>query len=186
MPHSLSVLNLSEATFECTFGRGCDGTCCRNGRPPISVAEAVRIKRNLGKFLPALRPEARSLVQSGGFLSRRRKSGKPMLRVLDGWCVFFNQGCVLHKVGAVEGNWYRYKPAPCALFPLQKDDRGRWYVRQHGYKGERWDLFCLAPGRSFVHAVQSLQEELALASKTTRVGLVANGGQRLYLTLGRS
>ena len=51
-----------------------------------------------------------------------------MLRVQDSWCVFFNQGCVLHKVGAAEGDKYRYKPAPCALFPLGRTEKGDWYV----------------------------------------------------------
>ena len=54
--------------------------------------------------------------------------------------------------GAAEGDKFRYKPAPCSLFPLERDDDGAWYVRQHGYKGEKWDLFCLAPGQSAVPA----------------------------------
>ncbi len=70
-----------------------------------------------------------------------------MLRVVDGWCVFFNQGCVLHKVGAAEGDTYRYKPAACALFPLARNDKDEWYVRQHGYEDEQWDVFCLDPRR---------------------------------------
>ena len=58
-----------------------------------------------------------------------RRLGLPMLRVVNGWCVFFNQGCVLHKVGAVEGDKYRYKPAACALFPLARDEHDQWYPR---------------------------------------------------------
>ena len=168
MPKALPVLNLNEVTFECTFGRGCEGVCCQNGRPPVRPEEAARIDQNLSKFLPHLRAPARALLESQGYLSRRQKSGKPMLRVIEGWCVFFNQGCVLHKVGALEGDAYRYKPAPCALFPLEQDDQGRWYVRQHGYKGEQWDLFCLAPGQSAVPAAESLQSELILAEAQTR------------------
>jgi hypothetical protein len=72
---------------------------------------------------------------------------------------------VLHKVGAAEGDHFRYKPAPCSLFPLEQDDHDRWYVRQHGYQGEQWDLFCLAPGFSSVPAAESLGEELALARR---------------------
>jgi hypothetical protein len=85
--------------------------------------------------------------------------------VVGGWCVFFNQGCVLHKVGAAEGDSYRYKPVQCALFPLDKDHNGEWYVRQWGYKGEAWDLFCLNPDASARPAANSLQAEIALAAR---------------------
>jgi hypothetical protein len=65
-----------------------------------------------------------------------------------------------------EGDKFRYKPAPCSLFPLEKDDDGQYYVRQHGYKGEQWnDLFCLAPAQSSVPAAQSLESELAFARR---------------------
>jgi hypothetical protein len=125
--------------------------------------ELERIDANLEKFLPEMRPEARAAVEADGYLSRRRKQGLPMLRVLGGWCVFFNRGCVLHKVGAAEGDKYAYKPAACALFPLAKDQQGRWYVRQRGYKGEAWNLFCLDPQASPVSASDSLHEEMELA-----------------------
>jgi hypothetical protein len=164
---SLPVINLSEATFECIYGRGCDGICCQNGRPGVYPEEAARIDANLAKFLPQLRPAARALVEKKGYLSRRRKDGLPMLRVVDGWCIFFHQGCVLHKVGAAEGDKYRYKPAPCALFPLAKTDKGEWYVRQKGVEGEVWDLFCLDPATSPLPAAKSLREEIALAQKFT-------------------
>lgn len=164
-PVPLPVLNAETATFECTFGRGCEGVCCQQGRPPVSAAEQRRLDENLGKFLPHLRPAARELVARRGYLSRRVKSGMPMLRVVEGWCVFFNEGCVLHKVGAAEGDKFRYKPAPCSLFPLEDDAQGRWYVRQHGYKGEQWDLFCLSPSNSPRRAVEALAEELALAAR---------------------
>jgi hypothetical protein len=165
MAISLPVINLSEATFECIFGRGCDGICCQNGRPGISPEEAERLDQNLTKFLPELRPEARAVVEASGYLSRRqRRGGLPMSRVVDGWCVFFNQGCVLHKVGAAEGDKYHYKPAHCALFPLARTEKGDWYVRQQGYQTEEWDLFCLHPNASTTPAAQSLQEEMRLAA----------------------
>jgi Fe-S-cluster containining protein len=167
MKLNLPVLNVHEVTYECTFGRGCDGVCCQQGRPPVTTEEKQRLDDNIAKFLPHLRPAARRSVERDGYLSRRIKSGKPMMRVVEGWCVFFNQGCVLHKVGAAEGDKYRYKPAPCSLFPLESDDDDRWYVRQHGYQGEKWDLFCLAPGHSNVPASESLKEELALARRLT-------------------
>jgi hypothetical protein len=170
---TLPVLNGDTATFECTFGRGCDGICCQQGRPPVSPEEKARLDDNLSKFLPHLRPEARALIEREGYLSRRIKSGKPMLRVIGGWCVFFSEGCVLHKVGAVEGDKFRYKPAPCSLFPLERDDDGRWYVRQHGRPGEQWDLFCLAPTNSPLLAVESLGEEMALAE---RIGVAVEEG----------
>src|SRR5690242_1395056 len=163
MSTPLPVVNLTQATYECVFGRGCDGVCCRNGRPPVYPEEVAIVQENLAKFLPHLRPAARRLVERRGFLSRRVKLGLPMLRVVGGWCVFFHQGCVLHTVGAAEGAKYRYKPAACALFPLAKDEHDRWYVRQRGYGAEDWDLFCLDPGHSPRPAAESLREEVALA-----------------------
>jgi hypothetical protein len=162
---TLPVLNLAETTYECIYGRGCDGICCQNGRPPVTPREQERIDANLDKFLPLLTPAARMVLQREGYISKRLKAGMPMLRVVEGWCIFFNEGCVLHKVGAAEGDKFRYKPAPCSLFPLEQDDNDQWYVRQHGYKGEQWDLFCLAPGKWTVPAAQSLQEELAFAQR---------------------
>lgn len=168
---TLNVINLDTVTFECTYGRGCDGICCQNGRPPVASEEAVRIDKNLKKFLPHLTEKARKAVEQGGYLTKRIKSGKPMLRVVGGWCVFFNRGCVLHKVGMNEGDKFKYKPAPCSLFPLERDDdHGDYYVRQHGYKGEQWDLFCLAPNASSVPAAQSLQEELDFARRRSPNG----------------
>src|SRR5262249_11057139 len=149
----------------CIYGRGCDGICCQNGRPGVYSEEAQRIETNLHKFLPELRPAARAVLEKEGFLSRRLKRGLPMLRVVDGWCIFFHQGCVLHKIGASEGDKYRYKPSPCALFPLAKDEKGEWYVRQQGVKGEVWELFCLNPNSSPVPATESLCEELELAQR---------------------
>lgn len=185
---SLPVVNGAEATFECTFGRGCDGVCCQQGRPPVSPEERRRLDDNLARFLPHLRPEARALIERDGYLSRRIKSGQPMLRVTAGWCVFFNAGCVLHKVGAQEGDKFRYKPAPCSLFPLERDDDGTWYVRQHGYNGEQWDLFCLAPSRSEMLAVTSLAEEMALAeriSNTAETPAVKTAASKSPATVAR-
>ncbi len=164
---TLPVLNLHEVTFECIYGRGCDGICCQNGRPPVAAEEAARLDANLHKFLPLVTDKARQVIERDGYVSRRRKSGMPMLRVVDGWCVFFNGGCVLHKVGAAEGDKFAYKPAPCSLFPLEQDSNDNWYVRQHGYKGEQWDLFCLEPGCSKTPAAKSLKEELAFAERLT-------------------
>jgi Fe-S-cluster containining protein len=167
MRSSLPVVNLAEAKFECIFGRGCDGICCQNGRPPVYPEERELLDANLQKFLPHLRPEARLLVEKKGYLSRRRKIGLPMLRVVDGWCVFFNRGCVLHKVGAIEGESYRYKPAACALFPLGRNDKDEWFVRQHGYESEPWNLFCLDPRATSKPAAESLQDEIRLAERYT-------------------
>jgi hypothetical protein len=170
----LPVINLSEARFECIYGRGCEGICCRNGRPGVYPEEVERMDANLDKFLPHLRPEARTVVEKEGFLSGRVKQGLPMLRVVESWCVFFHQGCVLHKVGAEEGDKYRYKPAACALFPLAKDERDQWYVRQKGLNGEDWDLFCLDPKSSPVSAAESLQEEVELARRYTEESVVSS------------
>jgi hypothetical protein len=168
MKASLPVINLAEAKFECIFGRGCDGICCHNGRPPVYPEEIERLDANLAKILPELRPEARAVVERKGYLSGRKKLGLPMLRVVDRWCVFFHQGCVLHKVGAREGDKYRYKPAACALFPLARNEQGDWYVRQHDYEDDPWDLFCLNPAATQIPAAESLQEEIALAEHYMR------------------
>lgn len=167
MRSSLPVVNLSEAKYECIFGRGCDGLCCRGSRPPVYPDEVERLDSNLEKFLVHLRPKARQLVEQAGYRSGRRKYGLPMLRVVDGWCVFFNRGCVLHKVGAEEGDKNRYKPAACALFPLAKNDKDEWYVRQWGYEDEKWDLFCLDPQATSKPAAESLEEEIRLAQHFT-------------------
>src|SRR4051812_7278696 len=103
---SLPVINLETATFECTFGRGCDGICCQNGRPSLYPEELATVAKAMKKVLPHLRPEAREVVEAEGFHSRRMKFGGLMLRVVEGWCIFFNKGCVLHKVGAAEGDAY--------------------------------------------------------------------------------
>jgi hypothetical protein len=162
---TLPILNLAEARYECTYGRGCDGICCREGRPPVYPEEAARIDANLEKLLPLLRPEAQAVVRKKGYLSRRIHAGQPTLRNAGGWCVFFNEGCVLHKVGAAEGDKFRYKPSICSLFPIQADEHGNWYIRQKGFKGEKWDLFCLDPSASPMPAAESLKEELALAQR---------------------
>ena len=112
----LPILNLDEARFECTFGRGCDGICCRNGRPPVELDEVERINSHLPRILPLLRPAARELIKRGGIVSRRRRFELPLMRVVEGWCVFFNAGCVLHELGAGEGDRFAYKPSACASF----------------------------------------------------------------------
>lgn len=163
MAESLPVINVAEAKFECTFGRGCEGICCHNGRPFLYSDEKERLDVNLGRILPHLRPAARALVEKDGYLSQRLKLGMPMVRVQDSWCVFFNEGCVLHKIGALEGDKYLYKPAVCALFPLAKDDQDRWFVRQKGQPNEKWDLFCLDPKNTSLSAAESLKDEIELA-----------------------
>jgi hypothetical protein len=161
----LPILNLTAARYECTYGRGCDGVCCREGRPLIYPEEIEKIDAILHRVLPMLRPEARAFIQSRGYLTQRRRLGQPMARHTHGWCVFFKEGCVLHKLGAAEGDKFRYKPAVCALFPIQQDEHDHWYVRQMAYKGEKWDLFCLDPASTTVPAFESLREEIALAQR---------------------
>jgi len=167
-PATLALLNAETAHFDCTFGRGCAGVCCRNGRPPVYADEASRIDAQLPRIVPLLRAPARDVVEHAGYLSARRKAGQPSARVVDGWCVFFNDGCVLHRLGAAEGDAFRYKPSTCATFPLERDARGRWYVRQKDYRGEIWDLACLDPQTSPVRATESLQAEIALVQAWDR------------------
>ncbi len=158
------VTNAATATFECTFGRGCEGICCRNGRPSVDAEEQARIARVMPRALPLLRPAARKLVEKEGLLSQRTKLGQPMLRVAESWCVLFNKGCVLHTIGAEDGDPLQYKPSQCALFPVERGDDGDWFIRQWAYNGEKWDLFCLNPANTRQKAVDTLQGELELAA----------------------
>ena len=167
MKGSLPVINLEEATFECIYGRGCDGICCQQGRPPVTDEDIARIDMALPKVLPHLREAARKKIEKVGYLSNWRKEKKPTLRVSDGWCVFFNQGCVLHKVGMMEGDSFKYKPVVCAVFPLDVDEHGQWFVRQHGFSGEQWNLFCLDPKASSKPATESLRVELKIVKRNS-------------------
>ena len=166
--HRFVVLNLKTARFDCTFGRGCEGICCQNGRPPVYEDERQRIDTILHRALDLMRPSARDLVSTHGYVSRRRKAGQLMLRVNAGWCVFFHNGCVLHKLGEEDGDRFRYKPCVCAFFPLDRLPDKNWHVRQKGYGGEIWDLPCLDPKPSTPLAALSLKPELAIAERITR------------------
>lgn len=171
MSDDLHVQNLDEARFECTFGRGCEGICCRNGRPPVYPDEVERIDSVLERAQPLLRPEAQSLIEREGYLSNRQKGGASMLRVTHGWCVFFSQGCVLHALGMADGETHRYKPGACSLFPLERDKSDRWYVRQVGYLNEQWhELPCLNPTENTPLARETLKDELAIAKRMTEEG----------------
>lgn len=155
----LAVANLGTARFECVFP-SCGGICCKNGRPAVEAREAQRIAANLAKFLPHLKPAARKVVETRGFLTRRIKEGLPTLAVKDGWCVFENEGCVLHKLGLAEGAKFKYKPWRCVVFPLERSKSGKWHVRQWKLAGEAWDLFCLNPRESPKRAADTLRDEL--------------------------
>lgn len=158
----LLIEGLETARFECVYP-SCGGICCVNGRPPLEKGENERIARNVEKFLPHLRPEARKRIEAKGHLTGRLKEGLPALAVSNGWCVFFNEGCVLHKVGALEGDKWKYKPWRCIAFPLERSAKGRWHVRQWAVKGEAWDVFCLNPEESPKPAKDTLAEEIQFA-----------------------
>jgi hypothetical protein len=155
----LVIEGLDEARFECVYPT-CGGICCVTGRPPLEAGEAERSEQNMEKFLPHLRPEARDRVVKKGHLTNRRKEGLPALAVSKGWCVFFNEGCVLHKVGAEEGDKWKYKPWRCIAFPLERSGTKRWHVRQWKHRGEAWDLFCLNPRESRKTPRVTLKEEV--------------------------
>lgn len=166
MQVSLNIVNADTATFECTFGRGCEGLCCKNGRPSVTPAEKATMDSVLHRALPLMRPEARKMVEKEGYLSKRIKVGHPMMKVSKEYCVFFNKGCVLHTIGAEDGESYQYKPEQCALFPLEEDERKKeWYIRQWNVEGEQWDLFCLNPKNSKLKAAESLKPEIELAAR---------------------
>ncbi len=165
MENLFHIINVDQARFECIYGKGCDGICCKQGRPLVYPEEMECIDANLHKFLHLMRPDAQAAVKRRGYLSRRRRFGQRLMRSAGGWCVFFNQGCVLHRVGAAEGDKFRFKPAVCSLFPIQQDKHDQWYVRQKGFKREKWDLFCLDPRSSTMPAAESLRDEIALARR---------------------
>lgn len=162
---SIPLLNAQTATFECSYGRGCKGDCCTNGRPGLSVKEQTAINSNLDKILPLLKPKCREIIEKKGIATKRTRHGLPLAAVVDSWCIYFNDGCALHKAGAMEGDVMKYKPMQCAIFPLLWDDKGEWYVRQWGYQDETWDdLFCLNPKNTKTPAAESLQNEMNLAA----------------------
>jgi hypothetical protein len=130
--------------------------------------EQERIRQRLDALAPLMRPEAAASMQAEGFMSRRRKAGTNTLRVVAGWCIFFNAGCVLHRLGELEGDRFRYKPFLCATFPLEQHSVHGWYVRQKGVFGEKWELACLDPAASSRPAAEALVEELALVEATER------------------
>jgi len=156
----IEIAGLDTARFDCVFP-SCGGVCCVNGRPPVEPGEAKRIDENLAKFLPHLRADARERIEQKGHLTNRQKEGLPALAVSKGWCVFFNDGCVLHKVGLQEGDKWKYKPWRCIAFPLERSAPRKWHVRQWALKGEAWDLFCLNPKESPKTARQTLKDEVA-------------------------
>lgn len=158
----LKVINLNEATFKCVFP-ACGGICCRDGEPELEPAEVAKIEANMEKFRPHLRPAALEYLATRHFMTEHIKEGRPMMGVVDGWCLFHNEGCVLHKVGAVEGDKFAYKPWRCVTFPLERHDRDRWIIRQWGEFGEDWDLFCLNPKESPLPARETLADELDFA-----------------------
>ncbi|MBI5361939.1 MAG: DUF3109 family protein [Planctomycetes bacterium] len=156
----LPIAGQDTAHFDCVFPT-CGGVCCKNGRPPVEEAENARIEQNLAKILPHMTEKARARVERDGFRTERKKEGLRALAVTDGWCVFHNEGCVLHKVGALEGDRWKYKPWRCIAFPLERTTDGAWHVRQWGVEGEAWDLFCLNPDESPKKATTTLTAELA-------------------------
>lgn len=181
-PPQVAVANLATAHFDCVYP-SCGGICCMNGRPALEAREQEAIRANLGRFLPHLRPAARRAIERSGFLATGEKDvkeGLPTLKVSQGWCVFFNEGCVLHQVGAAEGDRFKYKPWRCALFPLTRDRKsGEWHVRQRGERGEAWDLFCLNPAESPRTADATLTDEVAHLQKLARERLLPTAPRRM-------
>lgn len=165
MMTSLPIVNAETAKFECTFGRGCEGVCCQEGKPPLTDLDLANIEAAFPKIKSQMRDAARKKVDKIGYLSNWRKAGMPTLRVADGWCVFFNQGCLFHKLGMEEGDSFKYKPFYCAIFPLEQTEKGDWYIRQRGLEKEKWDVFCLNPKNSPKLAVESMKDEIACVEK---------------------
>lgn len=163
----LVLANADTARFECTYGRGCEGICCSNSTPPVDPAKQDIINSVLPEVLPLLRPGARALIEQSGYIDPEEVyEGNPSIRVESDWCVFFNKGCVLHKVGAERGDSTWAKPVACYLFPIDHDSQGRWYIRQHGVDDEQWtELPCLAGTPDLPLAVTTLGFEMEMAAR---------------------
>ncbi len=161
---ALPVINLDHATFECVWPT-CGGACCKESRPPISKGEEARIAGVVNQVLPMLRPEARRVVEHGGWLTHRQKGGRRTLAVASRYCVFYAEGCALHRLGAAQGDKNKYKPATCITFPLDKAEEGQWYVRQKDVLDEAWNLDCLDPHASNGKPAKTLSEEMAFAER---------------------
>ena len=163
----LGLLNAATARFVCTYGRGCDGICCKNSTPPVDPEKQQQINSILPLVLPLLRPGASKLISDIGYIDpEEAHEGNPSIRVEDEWCVFFNKGCVLHQVGADKGDSTLYKPVACYLFPIDHHSSGDWYIRQHGVDNEEWtELFCLAGTPDLPLAVSTLGFEMEMAAK---------------------
>ncbi|MBI3039113.1 DUF3109 family protein [bacterium] len=160
------IANLSTAKYKCHFP-ACGGVCCKNGRPGLTLGEIDLIRDNLGKFVSLMRLPAQVRLKKNGFITKRVKEGRRTMAVVEGWCIFANEGCVLQKVGTSEGEKWKYKPHRCVLFPITTDiDETEWYVRQKGYKEESWDLFCLNRSQNEkIPATESLKEEINFFEK---------------------
>ena len=161
---ALPVWNAASARFSCVWP-GCGGACCKESRPPVSAGEEAIIRAQIDRVLPMVRAVARPVIARGAWVTKRRKSGRPTLAIAEKHCVFYAEGCVLHRLGAEEGDKNRYKPETCITFPLDRDDHDRWYVRQRGVAGEEWDLACLDPTASDRTPDDSLREEIAFAER---------------------
>jgi len=160
----LDIINLDAARYECVYPE-CGGICCKHPRPAVESDEQQNLAASMDKILPRLRPEAQDYLSRNPFTTLRKKDGLPTLAVVDHWCVFFNGGCTLHTLGASEGDRWKYKPWRCIAFPLDRDQNGNWYVRQHGTNDEAWDLFCLNPAQSPKPARDTLGPEMAIIAK---------------------
>lgn len=163
----LVLVNADTARFECSYGRGCDGICCSNSTPPVDPEKQQVINSVVPEILPLLRPGARAMIEQMGYIDPEEvHEGNPSIRVESDWCVFFNKGCVLHKVGADRGDSTWAKPVACYLFPIDHDSQGRWYIRQHGVDDEQWtELPCLAGTPDMPLAVTTLGFEMEMAAR---------------------
>jgi hypothetical protein len=158
------IHNLEEARFECVFPK-CGGPCCHESRPNVTPGEVRRIEKALCRALERMRPAARRVVERAGWLTKRIKAGLPTIAVSERQCVFYKDGCVLHAIGAEEGDSTKYKPSTCILFPIDATKNGGWEVRQWGRKGETWKLFCLDPGASEKKAKETLATEVEFLAR---------------------
>jgi Fe-S-cluster containining protein len=170
-PPLIQIENAHAARFRCVFPV-CGGLCCKTGRPSVTPDDVERIRRDYDKFVPLMRPDVRRFLKRHPWLSSRKKDRNRTLSVAGGWCVFYNDGCILQKVGMDEGEPWRYKPDVCVRFPIEpvRNREGHYYVRQWEYRGEGWDLFCLNPAEDPTPVTESLKAEIGYLENRARGG----------------
>ena len=165
MDGGLPIVNLDEARFECTFGRGCDGVCCKEGRPLVYPDEVGRIAEALEKLQVEAPPRGPGGRGEEGVPQRPASPGPPRPAQRRRLVPVLPRGMPPAPTRAGGRGQVPVQAGRLLLFPIQQDEHDRWYIRQRGFHRETWDLFCLDPRIHPRPAAETLVEEIALAKR---------------------